>query len=167
VPEELDFAVRVALIGIGATAVLDVWVLFSRRMLGVAAANWALVGRWIGYFLRGRLAHEDIANATPIRGERAIGWFAHYAIGIFYATLLLAIWGRGWARHPTLLPALIISLVGLVAPFFIMQPGMGAGIAASKTPNPNSARIRSVVTHAVFGIGLHVSALLAALLIPA
>jgi hypothetical protein len=41
-----------------------------------------------------------------------------------------------------------------------MQPGMGAGIAASKTPNPNVARLRSIVTHTVYGIGLYGSALL-------
>jgi Protein of unknown function (DUF2938) len=60
---------------------------------------------------------------------------------------------------------LIVGLLTLVAPFFIMQPGMGAGIAASKTPNPNVARRRSVVAHTVFGIGLYGSALLSALLI--
>jgi hypothetical protein len=95
------------------------------------------------------------------------GWCAHYAIGIIYAALLLAIWGLDWARHPTPLPALIVSLVALVAPFFIMQPGMGAGVAASKTPNPNAARLRSIVTHSVFGLGLYGSALFFALLIPA
>jgi hypothetical protein len=167
VPEGLDFVLRAALIGIGATAVLDLWAQFSTRVFGVPAPNWGLVGRWIGYFSRGRFAHESIARAAPIRGELMIGWCAHYAIGIFYAALLLAIWGLDWARHPSPLPPLIVSLVALVAPFFIMQPGMGAGVAASKTPNPNAARLRSIVAHLVFGIGLYGSALLSALLIPA
>jgi hypothetical protein len=60
---------------------------------------------------------------------------------------------------------LIVSLVCLAAPFFIMQLGMGAGIAASNTPNPNAARLRSIVPDSVFGIGVYVSALLAALLL--
>ena len=42
-------------------------------------------------------------------------------------------------------------------------PIIGAGIAASKTPNPNIARLRSIVAHPVFGIGPYGSALLAAL----
>jgi hypothetical protein len=46
----------------------------------------------------------------------------------------------------------------------MMQPGMGAGIAASKTPNPNAARLRSILAHTAFGIGLYGSALLSALL---
>ena len=39
-----------------------------------------------------------------------------------------------------------------------MQPAMGAGIAASKTPRPRVARLRSLVTHTVYGVGLYVSA---------
>ena len=52
----------------------------------------------------------------------------------------------------------IASFVTLVAPFFIMQPAMGAGIAASNTARPNVARLRSIATHTVYGIGLYVSA---------
>jgi hypothetical protein len=40
----------------------------------------------------------------------------------------------------------------------VMQPAMGAGIAASRTPRPNLARLRSVVTHTVYGLGLYASA---------
>jgi hypothetical protein len=43
-------------------------------------------------------------------------------------------------------------------PFFVMQPAMGAGIAASRTPTPWRNRLRSLATHAVFGCGLYLSA---------
>ena len=59
-----------------------------------------------------------------------------------------------------LLPALGFGVVSLAAPFFILQPGMGAGIAAAKTPNPNLARFRSLVAHASFAIGLYLAATL-------
>jgi Protein of unknown function (DUF2938) len=36
-----------------------------------------------------------------------------------------------------------------------MQPGMGAGIAASRTPRPAVARLHSLVTHGIFGLGLY------------
>jgi hypothetical protein len=39
-----------------------------------------------------------------------------------------------------------------------MQPGLGLGIAASRTPQPNVARLRSLATHAVFGLGLYAAA---------
>ena len=157
--------VRALIIGIGATAVLDLWSTLLKRLFAVPAPDWGMVGRWFGHFPQGRFVHESIGAASPVRGERLIGWTAHYAIGIAYAALLLAIWGLDWARQPTLLPALVVALFTVVAPFFIMQPGMGAGIAASRTPNPAQARLRSLLNHSVFGVGLYLSAVVAAALL--
>jgi Protein of unknown function (DUF2938) len=162
VSEGAEFVVRATLIGIGVTVVLDLWTALLKRLFGVPSSNWGMVGRWFGHLPRGRFAHDNIAAAPPVRGELIIGWGAHYAIGIVFAALLLAIRGLDWARHPTLLPALIVGLLTLVAPFFMMQPGIGAGIAASRTPNPNAARLRSILAHTVFGVGLYGSALLSA-----
>ncbi|MER8439119.1 DUF2938 domain-containing protein [Mesorhizobium sp. M1312] len=67
-------------------------------------------------------------------GRNAYWMVAHYAIGIVFAALLMGVWGLDWVRHPTLLPALLVGMSSIVAPFFIMQPAFGAGIAASKLP---------------------------------
>ena len=160
-----EFIVRALLIGIGATAVLDLWNILLKRLFAIPAPDWGMVGRWFGHFRHGRFVHGNIRAASPVRGETLIGWSAHYAIGIFYAVLLLAIWGLDWARQPTLIPALVLALLTLAAPFFLMQPGMGAGIAASRMPNPGQARLRSLLNHSVFGIGLYASAALAAILL--
>lgn len=90
-----------------------------------------------------------------MKGERLIGWIAHYLTGILFAGVLLALWGLGWVFQPSLGPALIVGIGSVVAPFFLMQPGMGAGIAASRTPRPAAARLQSLVTHGVFGLGLY------------
>lgn len=161
----LEVVARAVFIGVGATVVLDLWNLLLKRLLGVPSLSMGLLGRWFGHFPRGRFMHDNIAKAPAVRGEGVIGWSAHYAIGISWAVLLLAIWGPGWARRPTLLPAMIVGLATLVAPFFIMQPGMGLGIAASKAPRPNVARLKSIASHAVYGVGLYGSAVLSALLI--
>jgi hypothetical protein len=116
------------------------------------------VGRWLLYLPRGQFRHERIAAAAAVTGERVIGWAAHYLIGIAFAALLLAITGLDWMRHPTVLPALAFGAATVLAPFLLMQPGMGAGIAASRTPRPGSARLHSLITHAVFGLGLYASA---------
>jgi hypothetical protein len=112
--------------------------------------------------MHGQFVHVRIADAPPIRAELALGWIFHYLTGIAYGLLLLGIWGLDWARRPTLLPALILSLLALVAPFFLLQPGMGLGVAGARTPNPSATRVRSVLNHTVFGLGLYVSALLCA-----
>jgi hypothetical protein len=162
-----DFAANALLIGAGATLLLDLWSVLLQRVLAVPAPNWSLVGRWIGHVARGRWRHPAIGKADPVRSERALGWAAHYAIGIAFATALLLIAGLDWARAPTLLPALIVGVATVVFPFFVLQPGMGLGFAASKAPNPLQARLRSLLTHTVFGIALYVAASVAALLIRA
>ncbi|WP_457586560.1 DUF2938 domain-containing protein [Ensifer canadensis] len=163
---ETDLVLRAILIGIGATAVMDLWAMALKHSLGIPSLDYAMVGRWIGHFPQGRFLHPRIGAAAPVPCERPIGWTAHYAIGIVFAGLLLLIWGQDWAMRPTLAPALIVGHATVAAPFFLMQPGMGAGIAASKTPNPNIARLRSLATHAVFGLGLYLSGLLLAVVWP-
>jgi hypothetical protein len=58
---------------------------------------------------------------------------------------------------------MILSWLLLVAPYFIMMPGMGSGIAGSKTPKPNVTRFKSVVGHSIFGVGMYATALALAL----
>jgi hypothetical protein len=166
VSESVEFIVRAVLIGAGATAILDGWALLSTRAYGTPAPRWDLVGRWIASMPRGRFVHERLGETPPVKGEVAIGWVVHYAVGIVYAALLLAIGGLDWARHPTPAPAILLSLLMLAAPFLVMQPGMGLGIAASKTPDPTAARLRSVINHTVFGLGLYVAAVVWASVIP-
>lgn len=147
------------IIGIGATLVMDAWGLVRKQLLGIPPADYALVGRWLGHMVHGRFRHERIAAASPIPAEALLGWSAHYLIGMVFALLLVAICGAEWVRQPTLLPALVWGLVTVAAPFLLMQPGMGAGVAASRTPRPNAARLQSLITHSVFGLGLYGSAL--------
>lgn len=142
-------------IGIGATAVTDLWAIVRKPLFGVPPPNFGLVGRWIAHMTHGRFYHESIAAASAVRGENIIGWTAHYVIGVAFASLLIAISGLDWVRHPTIGPALAVGLGTVVAPFLLMQPGMGAGIAASRTPHPASARLQSVITHLIFGLGLY------------
>lgn len=152
---------QVAFIGIGATAVMDAWLIFLKRM-GVQTLNFAFIGRWVGHLFRGRFAHATIGKAPPIPGELALGWLTHYAVGIAFAGLLVAITGIDWMRSPSLLPAVLLGMGTVVAPLFVMQPAMGSGFAASRTPTPLKNCLRSVVNHTVFGLGLYLSAYLAA-----
>lgn len=153
--------VRILLIGVVATAVMDVWLVFLKRM-GVATLNFALIGRWVGHGLRGHIRHAAIAKAPPISGETALGWFMHYATGIAFAGLLVSFEGLQWAREPSLAPAVLVGMLTVVAPLFLMQPAMGAGFASSKTPTPVKNCIRSAVNHTVFGLGLYLAALVIA-----
>ena len=160
-----DYLTCAVLIGAGATAVMDVWAVIRARLFGIPSLDYALVGRWLGHLARGRLRHDRIAASAPVVAERPIGWIAHYLIGIGFAGVLLAIFGIDWVRHPTPGPALIVGIATVAAPFLVLQPAMGRGIAASRTPRPTTARLQSLVTHTVFGFGLYASAWLTRLLL--
>lgn len=156
---------RITLIGFGATAVMDIWLILLRRM-GVPTLNFAFIGRWLGHLLRGRLTHIAIAKSAPIPGELALGWLAHYAIGGAFAALLVAWQGPDWMQQPTLAPALVVGVTTVLLPLCVMQPAMGAGLASSKTPTPLKNCLRSLVNHSVFGLGLYLAAAALARLIP-
>jgi hypothetical protein len=152
---------HIALVGIGATAVMDAWLLFLAR-LGVPTTSFAMVGRWVGHFSRGRFAHADISKAEPVEFELSMGWLTHYLIGVAYATLLVAVQGTAWLEQPTYLPALVAGVVTVAAPWFVMQPAMGAGFLATKTPTPLKNCLRSLANHAVYGTGLYLAAVVLA-----
>lgn len=154
----MQYSMCALLIGTGATLVMDLWGIVRTRLLRVPAMNYGLVGRWLAYLPRGQFRHNPIAASSPVRGELLIGWTAHYAIGIAFAATLLAIHGLDWVCRPTLGPALLVGIGSVAAPFLLMQPGMGAGIAASRTANPTAARLQSLLTHAIFGFGLYAAA---------
>jgi hypothetical protein len=149
---------NVVLIGIGATGVMDLWCLIRQSLLRVAMPNYGLVGRWIAHMPRGRFRHNSIKDSAAVRGEAILGWLTHYLVGITFAAMLVAIWGMAWIELPTIAPALAVGVGSVTAPFLLMQPGMGAGIAASRTPHPASARLQSLITHIVFGCGLYLAA---------
>lgn len=159
--DKVEFVLRTMMVGTGATMVMDLWAVLLKR-LGIPSLNFAFLGRWIGHLREGRWIHDGIAKSAPVRGELVIGWCAHYGIGITFAALLLSTFGLQWARSPSLLPALFIGLVTVVAPLFILQPALGAGIASTKTAAPLFNSVKSVVTHAVFGVGLYLAALVTA-----
>lgn len=159
----MDTLFQALVIGAGGTATMDLWALARRRLLAIPLPDYALVGRWLGHLARGRFRHERIAASPPIRGELALGWVAHYGLGVAFAGLLIAVAGPGWVRQPTPGPALAVGLGTVALPFLVTQPGMGAGIASSRTPRPNAARLQSLVTHAVFGLGLYAAGWVASL----
>lgn len=156
--------VAIMLIGIGATAVLDLWLTVLQR-LGVPTGSFALIGRWVAHMARGTFSHPSIAKADPVHNELLIGWITHYAVGIAFAAVLVALQSSDWVQQPTFVPAFLTGVATVVMPLFVMQPAMGSGFAASKTPTPLKNCVRSIANHAVFGIGMYLAAIAIASLI--
>ena len=145
-------------IGIGATLLMDLWNLFLKRAFSIPSLNYCLLGRWLRHMPGGTLRHASIIAAQQKPFECTVGWLSHYTIGVAFALLFVVLTSGDWLARPTLLPALLYGIATVVFPFFIMQPSLGLGIAASRTPRPMQARLKSLVTHTVFGVGLYVCA---------
>lgn len=146
-------------VGLGATLFMDLWALLLKRAFGAPSTNYCLVGRWFRHMPDGTFMHASIADASRKRFECAVGWIAHYVIGVIYALMLIALVSGNWLARPTLLPALLFGIGTVLVPFLVMHPSFGLGVAASRAANPAQARLRSLMAHTVFGVGLYACAL--------
>jgi hypothetical protein len=156
---EANYILGATAIGIGATLVMDLWNLFLKRTLSIPSLNYCLLGRWLRHMPGGTLKHVSITAAPQKPFECMVGWIAHYTIGVVFALVFILLTSGDWLARPTLPLALLYGLGTVVFPFFIMQPSFGLGIAASRTPKPMQARLKSLVTHTVFGVGLYLCGL--------
>jgi DUF2938 family protein len=138
---------------------MDLWNLFLKRAFSIRSLNYCLLGRWLSHLPSGKFTHASIAAATAKPYECTVGWIAHYSIGAGLALAFVLLASNDWIARPTAFPALLFGIGTVVFPFFILQPSLGLGVASSRTPNPAQARLKSLMTHTVFGIGLYVCGL--------
>ncbi|WP_343621791.1 DUF2938 domain-containing protein [Acinetobacter proteolyticus] len=158
----VELLFQILCLGVGATLIMDMWLLLLKK-LNQPTLNFALLGRWVGWMFRGKFIHASIAQSPAIRREYALGWLAHYSVGILFAVSFVLMVGKAWLRQPQFSSAFIFGVITVLIPFFIMQPAMGAGIASTKTAQPLRNCLRSLINHTIFGCGLYLSALLLAL----
>lgn len=147
-----------AVAGIGATVFTDV--------IGVLRQGWratngfyGLVGRWIGLLPRAGFAHDDIRTSPPVAAETVLGWAAHALLGVVFGIGFALLFGAPALEAPQLWQGLSFGLGTVLVPWLIFQPLFGWGFAVSKTPEPCKMRMKGVITHSVFGVGLWLSAL--------
>lgn len=145
------------LLGLGATALMDLWNLVLLRAFGVPSLDYCLLGRWVRH-MPGRFRHHTIHRAAPKSHECPVGWATHYAIGVSLALSFALGTPAAWFDHPTPARPLAFGIASVVLPFLVLQPALGLGPAAALTPHPGRARVKSLATHTVFGIGLYLAA---------
>ena len=123
---------KAIVIGIGATLLMDAWNLLLRRALGVKSLDMCTLGRLV-----------------VRRHECLVGWVGHYTIGVVLAAAFVLLM-PAWLDRPALIPAMMFGAVTVVFPIFILQPALGIDSA--------KARLKSMGTHLVYGLGLFFSA---------
>lgn len=146
--------------GLVATALLDLWQRLLKALAGIAPTNWAIVGRWCHEAFRGRPFPGVVAELPPRKGELALGWAFHYAVGLGYGAVYVIGLRDLAGIAPSLLNGATLGALSVVVPWFFFMPAMGAGLLARKAPNPPLARRLALAAHTVFGIGLALGSLL-------
>lgn len=147
----------VLIMGVLSTIAIDLYTLVLRHGFKQSTTDWAMVGRWFGHMSKGVFSHSPIGKSAAVQNELIIGWSAHFIIGIVYAWLYLFFMTYVMSTQPTLLSALLFGIATVLAPWLILQPGLGLGFFASKTPDPWRKRFLSLSVHAVFGLTLYLS----------
>lgn len=153
--QRVKLTLRVILIGVGATLIMDAWAITAEAAFRIPQSNFAMVGRWLGHMPGGDFTHDSIRAAAPIAYEAVLGWGAHYLIGILFAACFVVLFGQRQLSCPSLPLAILFGLVTVVFPFFLLQPALGAGVMAANRPDPDFARFKSLMTHFSFGVGLY------------
>lgn len=142
--------------GLGATAIFDIF-LVLRQGWSATHGFYCLVGRWFGSLRHIGVFHDNIRASKPIAGEAIMGWSAHVLLGVFFGILFATLFGSSAIEVPRLWQGLGFGLATVLVPWLVFQPLLGWGIAMSKVPSPKTARLKSLVNHAIFGLGIWLS----------
>lgn len=144
-------------IGIGATLLMDAWNVLLKHAFRIPSLNYCMLGRWVRHMPKA-FRHSSIAAASPKSNECVVGWMTHYSIGIVLAVGFVLLATGEWLAQPSLAPAVLYGIATVAFPFFVMQPALGLGMASAKTPKPLQARVKSLATHTMYGVGLYACA---------
>jgi len=155
VSRKMELMIKVLLVGIFSTVIIDIWATISNRLLKLPKTNWTMVGRWLGHIPKGKFTHNPVSSSPKIKHEHIIGWIFHYFIGVIYAAIYVAIVVWGLSNDSSLLTAWFFGLFTLLSPWLILQPALGLGFFAVNSPNANKVRLQNIALHSIFGIALY------------
>jgi hypothetical protein len=153
-----------AALGLGATVFTDLAGILRQ---GWTATNgfYCLVGRWVGSVSRVELLHTDIRNTPRLKTEAALGWTAHLLLGLLFGMAFAVLFGPTALHEPKAWQGLSFGLATVLVPWLVFQPLFGWGVAVSKAPEPWKMRLRGLVTHLTFGLGLWLSAMVSSMML--
>lgn len=143
------------IIGLLATAFLDIFSIILWAVCGTPKTEWRFIGRWFLLMPKGKFIHQHISKSESVKGELAFGWFMHYTIGASWSLIYFSIMAF-MNSQPTFLSASLFGIITLVVPYMVLQPALGHGFFAQKHPRPIAMPILSFLSHLSFGQAMFV-----------
>lgn len=160
---QMTMLADILIIGVVATIFADAYDWLLERLVN-KMRGWHLVGRWLVGLFKGSFVLDITDETKKISGENLLGWVFHYIVGVAYAAIYLFAMQFVLVEPPSLATAVGFGVITVAAPWFILMPGLGFGLLATKAPKPNFARLASLSVHTVFGLGLYLGLVAAGLL---
>ena len=80
----------------------------------------------------------------------ALGWVAHFMIGVVLAAAYVVIWKERISGKPVV-KGLLFSLIPFFMAQLVVMPMMGAGLFSANTPAPMMMVMGSLIGHLVYG----------------
>jgi hypothetical protein len=149
-----QMVLAVFLSGVLACLAMDAWQQLLKRVAGIPASNWAMVGRWFTLTLRSKTMYQPkIDDAMPVPHELPLGWLVHYGVSMLYAVVYATLIQASVIR-PTLADGFLFGAVSVAVPWFYFMPCMGKGMMGRLTPNPTKACLVSLSNHLVYGTAM-------------
>ena len=144
-------------VGIFATLTMDLGGTFLRRIGLIAGLDPRLIGRWFASLAGGHPFHRSILDAPPVRGELAVAFVCHYAIGVSLALIFYAVQTALPLRISAAAEAALALGYGMLTnalPYLIMYPAMGFGVLGLAAPRDLLLTRSAFALHVLYGAGL-------------
>jgi len=149
---------RVLLLGVVATAVMDILGTLARKAHVVAPLPPTLLGQWVASMARGQVRRASIEQAVPVGHELVIALLAHYVVGVVFASLYLFATSRLDMSPRSAGAAITFGLATCLFPWLLMFPAMGFGLFGVRGPPGTQLFLSSLVNHAAYGVGIWLGA---------
>ncbi len=89
--------------------------------------------------------------AKQMGGGPAMGWAAHFAIGVIGYGIVYALVFSGLRFGGHLLRGVVLGIFGWLAMMVVVMPMMGAGLFGAAMPSGMMVPVATLVLHVIFG----------------
>lgn len=149
----------IIVVGLISTLILDLWGLLLQKVYGVGGTDWGVVGQWLRQVPNGRIFYNAEKAPAVTSDDQRAGWIFHYAVGIFYAFLLVLIGGYDFIGAPSFFPFLFVGFIlSSLAGLFVLIPCLGGGLCGLQTPRPGQTIGLILLAHLIFMLGQYLAA---------
>lgn len=149
----MNIFIHSIILGLLSTLIMDLLALLRFHFFQSKSFNYALIGRWTLSLKNFKFLYNNITSSPVVKYEMIVGWLLHYAIGVSLSFIYLQT--PIFNEQPNIfISSILFGLFTTLIPLIIMQPILGFGFFASKTPRPTQSIKNSLIAHFNFGLGL-------------